>query len=144
MTATQDELDRVVREMSQLLPAPSDPDDMTVPIPFGSFGMVFMTDNGAPILGGTYNDFEAMERDAGFLSVFAEGMGTAFFVSYGAFLTVDDDGDPIGGSVVRLVLGVTPDLNAGVFLNLATGETISASETDSSPMTDRIREILYV
>lgn len=121
---TREELAGMVRELDSLLPVPSDPTDTSVPVRFGSLGVVFMSENGQPFLLGSYGHPDEMEADREAIQVFAQGYGHLLAVSYGAFIVTDED-DEERMTITRVIIGLTPDQQSVLLRDLAEDEVVA-------------------
>lgn len=121
---TKEELVRMAKELDALMPLPDSPEDEGVPVMFGEGGFVVMSDNGSPLVLGTYTDPEAMFGDKT-ISPFANGFGHLFAVNYGALF--DEDEQSL--RAMRVIVGVTFDgIATSVFRDLMTDEIIFIDE----------------
>ena len=119
-----EQLVSMVKELDALMPLPDSPDDETPPVMFGEGGFVVMSDNGSPLILGTYNDPEVMFGDKS-ISPFANGFGHLFAVNYGALF--DEDEESL--RAMRVIVGVTADgLATSIFRDLLTNEIIFVDE----------------
>ena len=124
----------MVKELDALMPLPDSPSDEKIPVMFGEGGFVVMSDNGSPLVLGTYTDPELMFGDKS-ISPFANGFGHLFAVNYGALF--DEDEDTL--RAMRVIIGVTAEgLATSVFRDLLTSEIIFVDENCEQTPSDTV------